>query len=525
MKRIQRLGGAVLAATLATAGLAVVTTSTASAAIRGQVTVNPASGNHATIFSGTATTDCPADSQGSLFTLEGPNLDPFQAFLGNGTATGDGAQSFVGASIANLKTNNAGSFTATSVYRIVFSCINGAGAATDTYEANLNYTFVSATAGTYTITPATVAVVSRASATTLTAAPSTVESGSSVDLTADVTPTTGADNATGSVEFFNGTTSLGVDNTLTANGVATLATSALPVGVNGVTAVFTPAAGSGLTGSTSPVTTVTVTAVAARPTTASLTASPVSGSAYQAVTLTCTVNAGTFQANGTASFTNNGAFIGSAPVTAGAPAVLTTSAASAPGAHDYVCNFVGTAPYTNSTSNTVTASFTQAGAVPDEQTVTVTIPGGVIVITTPYTPQNPLYLGVAVLDPATSTYSAAQVFNGITVTDSRAGNLGFTASVIAGDFINGPNSFSGAHAGFTNVAAQQVPGNAMQASNVVPTNTVAFAPGIGTQRTFATYAAGLPTGSVNMTATFSIAKVPTSVQPGLYTSTVTFTAV
>lgn len=520
--RIQRLSGAVLAATLATAGLSVATATPASAAILGPVTVSPASGDDSTLFGGSATTDCPADTAESGWFVEGPNIGTQEAAIGAGPTNGDGAQSFSGASIANLKANNAGSFTTNSVYRIVFACVSAPdGVVRDTYEANLNYT--AGGAGAFTITAPPVA--DRTSATTLTAAPSTVESGNPVELTADVTPSTGADNATGSVEFFNGATSLGSDNTLTSNGVATLATAALPVGTNSVTAVFTPAAGSGVTGSTSPATTVTVTPVPARSTTSALTVTPVSGPAYQAITLTCNVTASTGQAAGTANFTNNGVAIGSAPVTDGAPAVLTTSAASAPGAHDYVCTFVGTGPYSNSTSNTVAASFTQAGATPDEQTITVDIPTGVITITTPYTPANPLYLGVATLDASDSTYSASAAFDKVVITDTRAGNLGFTASLIAGTFTNGASTFPGKHAGFTNVTAQQVPGNAMQASNVTTTSTPAFTPGIGAQTPFASYAAGLPTGSVDVKATFGIDQVPTSVTPGLYTSTVTFTAV
>ena len=520
MKSTQRLSGAVLAATLATAGLTVVTTSTASAAVVGRVAVNPTTGNDSTLFGGSVTTNCPADTAESFWSMEGPGIEQYAASLGPGPTNGDGLQEFSGASVANLKSNNAGSFAANGDYRIVFNCISSAtGTVTDTYEAPLVY--VAGGAGSWTITPEVVA--DRATSTTLTAAPTSVEQGNAVDLTADVTPSTGTDNPTGSVEFFNGATSLGIDNTLTGNGVGTVSTAALPVGTNNITAVFTP--GAGFTGSTSAPAAVTVSPVAARPTSSALTVTPTSGPAYQAVTLTCTASAGAFQAAGTATFTDNGVAIGSAPVSGGNPAVLTTSSASAPGAHSYVCNFVGTAPYTNSTSDAVAASFVVTGATPDEQTITVEIPTGAITITTPYTPTNPLFLGVATLDPADSTYSASAAFNKVVISDTRAGNLGFTASLVAGAFTNGASSFPGSHAGFTNVTAVQVAGNAMQASSVVETDTVPYAPGLGSLREFARYAAGLPTGSVDVTATFGIDAVPTSVQPGLYTSTVTFTAV
>ncbi len=520
MKRFQRLSGAVLATTLATAGLGLATSATAFADVIETVNVNPKAGNDASQLSGSVTTDCPADTAESGWTMEGPGITPYTAFLGPGPGNGDGVQSFQAAAIANIRTNNSGSFAANGVYRVTFYCQSGnTGAITRTYEAILDY--VAGGAGAYTIRAQ--AVPSRATVTTLTAAPTSVEQGTTVNLTADVTPSTGADDPTGSVEFFNGATSLGIDNTLTPNGVGTFSTSALPVGTNNVTAVYTPAAG--FTGSTSAPVAVTVSPVAARPTTSALTVSPVSGPAYKAVTLTCDVAAGASSAVGTANFTDKGVAIGSAPVSGG-QAVFTTSAASAPGAHSFVCNFVGTAPYSNSSSTAVAASYdVVGGAVPDEQTVTVDIPPGAIVITTPYTPTNPLYLGVAVLNPTTSTYSASAAFDKVVISDTRAGNLGFTASLIAGTFTNGTGTFPGSHAGFTGVTAGQVAGNAMQASNVVVTNTAPFAPGLGTLREFARYAPGQPTGSVNVTATFGIAGVPTSVQPGLYTSTVTFTAV
>jgi hypothetical protein len=68
--------------------------------------------------------------------------------------------------------------------------------------------------------------------TTLTTSMTTAISGTAITLTA----TESATAATGTVNFYNGSTLLGTA-TLT-NGVATLATTALPVGTNSVTAVY-----------------------------------------------------------------------------------------------------------------------------------------------------------------------------------------------------------------------------------------------------------------------------------------------
>lgn len=545
MKRFQRPIVVALAAAIASAGLAVVTAAPASAAVLGSITVNPLSGTDATLFGGSLTAACPQGTTDSFFNIFGDaGLGPDGGFLGQGSTTGTGPQSFSGASIANLKTVNAGSFATSGAYEIRFSCF-GTSSVTDTYTATLNYLV----GGTPNPIPNgapitwTIAVPARATATTLSATPAgPFELGTLTNLAADVTPTTGADNPTGSVEFFRSTdggaaTSLGIDNILTATGVANLDGVSLPAGSNAITAVFTPASGANLTGSSSAATTVSVTPVAARPTSAVLTASPVSGDAYQAVTLTCTVSAGTFSPNGTANFVDGTSPLGSAPVVGGAPATLTTSSL-APGAHSLGCTFVGTAPYNNSTSNTVAASYIAVGATPDEQTVNVVIPAGVLTITTPYTPASPLALGTALLG-ADSTYSASAPFGTasdpdgagpltnsyITISDTRAGNLGWTASVLAGPFSNGASSFPGVHAGLTGLTKVQVTGNALLAGNVAVTNTTPFTPGLATPKVFATYPAGQVIGTANLFGTFGVDKVPTSVSPGTYTSTVTFTAV
>ena len=521
MRRFQRTIVTALAATLATAGLAVVTAAPASAAVFTNVTINPTAGTDATLFGGSVTTNCPAGTGDAFWSMEGPGIRPGEAFLGPGSSSaGVGLQSFSGAAIANLKSNNAGSFTTNSTYRATFSCIDATGT-TDSYVAVINYT--AGGAGGYVFVPP--AAPARSTTTALSATPAgPFEVGTTTNLAVTVTPTTGANDAAGSVELRNGTTVLGVDNAAPF----ALANVSLPVGTNNLTAVFTPDAAANLTGSTSNTLTVSVSAVAPRLTTAVLGVSPTSGNAFQSVTLTCTVSAGTFSANGTANFTDGGVAIGSSPVVNGAAAVLTGSFSTA-GAHTFVCNVVGAAPYGNSSSAAVTASYVNAGAVPDTQTVVVEVPQGVLTITTPYTPSSPLSLGTALLNQADSTYSASaqlgtEAAGYIVVSDTRAGQLGWNASVLAGNFVNGASSFPGAHAGLTGVTRVPLAGNTV-AATVLTNHTPNVSGGLGTSKSFATYAAGQPLGTVQLTGLFGIAGVPTSVAPGRYTSTVTFTAV
>lgn len=260
-----------------------------------------------------------------------------------------------------------------------------------------------------------------------------------------------------------------------------------------------------------------------------LSVSPTGGAPNQEVTMTCAPPSNAPTADGTARFLDGSQLLGTAPVTDGSAAVLRTTALGA-GPHALSCVFVDSETSASSTSNTVTAAYgTAAGPGADEQTVTVTVPQGALTISTPYTPSSPLRLGTAVLDQSDSTYSASAPFGTaedgyIVITDTRAGDVGWTASVVAGPFTSATSSFPGAHAGLTGVTAVQVPGNALPATAVVEIDTVAFAPGLGIPRQFAILPEGVATGSVNLTALLSIDQVPTSVTPGLYTATATFTA-
>ena len=92
--------------------------------------------------------------------------------------------------------------------------------------------------------------------------------------------------AAGTVEFFNGTTSLGVPSAISA-GVASKTLTGVVAGSYSYKAVFTPTDATAFTSSTSAVSTYVVTAPVPAPT-ASFTASAISGIAPLAVTLTDT---------------------------------------------------------------------------------------------------------------------------------------------------------------------------------------------------------------------------------------------
>jgi hypothetical protein len=149
-----RTTAAVTTAALALAaalGAALAHPMAAGAAVLGDVVVAPSAGSDATLFDGSVSAACPGGTDASFFSLEGTGLTPYEAFLGEGNATGTGAQSFSGASIANIETV-VGHGLADGTYQVTFSCFAGS-TATDTYTANLNYT--GAGSGSFTITDAT----------------------------------------------------------------------------------------------------------------------------------------------------------------------------------------------------------------------------------------------------------------------------------------------------------------------------------------------------------------------------------
>ena len=133
-----------------TAALATLAPGVASAAVLGSISVSPTSGTDSTLFSGSiANAQCPVGTANSFFQIIGADVGANgSGYLGDGTTTGRGQQGFVGASIANLKSTNTGSFSASGAYSITFNCESAAGI-TDTYKTTLNY--VAGGTGAFTI--------------------------------------------------------------------------------------------------------------------------------------------------------------------------------------------------------------------------------------------------------------------------------------------------------------------------------------------------------------------------------------
>jgi hypothetical protein len=287
---------------------------------------------------------------------------------------------------------------------------------------------------------------------------------------------------------------------------------------------------------------------------------PSSAAADTAVTLTAAVtntstSAALASGAGTVDFFDNGTStsdtitggqsLGTVSLGTGGIATLPYSL-FAVGAHNIVAEFLpaNTAVYNSSISLVVLFTATAPQYTPDLQTVVVGIPAGTLTITTPYGPTNPFNLGTAALNPGQTSFDASAPFGssssptaGVTITDTRAGDLPWTASAEASNFSDGatptPDLINAQNLGFTGVTPEYITGNALQAGDVtvyqLPNTGAPFAPGAsgtaglgGQAQEFASATAG--EGSVNVIGILTLT-APTSTPAGTYTATLTFTII
>jgi hypothetical protein len=399
---------------------------------------------------------------------------------------------------------------------------------------------------------------------------------SAITLTANVT-----DSAPGTVVFRNTDTNTQVGSTQTlpgsgggANNASVTIPAGLAVGTHHYQATYTPAAGANFDPSTSSTISYVVNG---RNTNVSLSVNH-GTEIGQSMTFTSTATdaqSPNGPVQGTVAWWDNGSPVtGASSHTDGTGTASATSATGfglGTGSHSIVAHFTpdDTATYGPSTSQPVTFTLSPKAGDPcnnadgvqdnandprsntciDPQTAVVTVDNGTLVISTPWTPSNPFDLGHMQLAPDGSylhTTAANSHFgdatnpaNGVTVTDTRAGNPGWTAALASTNFQSGGgNQINACNLGFTSVTPRQITGNALQAADVVPTQlpnggAAAIAPatsttcttGLGqanTAKNFATVAQNKGTGSVYITGDMDL-YAPTSTPAGLYTATLTFT--
>ena len=182
---------------------------------------------------------------------------------------------------------------------------------------------------------------------TLSASSASILAGQNETLTVAVTSPNGSTPA-GTVTFLNGAATLGT-GTLNASGMATLSTTALPVGTNSIDVTY--AANGNDAGATSNTVVVTVTTVQ---TATVLTSSATSIAQGQSVTFTAAVSGANGSAPaGTVNFYDGTTFLGAGTLNASGVTALSTATLPV-GTNTITASFVASGIYAASTSSAVT---------------------------------------------------------------------------------------------------------------------------------------------------------------------------
>ncbi|MBA0086494.1 MAG: Ig-like domain repeat protein, partial [Acidobacteria bacterium Pan2503] len=304
--------------------------------------------------------------------------------------------------------------------------LGGTHSITAVYSGDANYTGSTSSALTETVNAAssTVSIATSQNPATF---------GQSITLTASVTPSISGDQASGTVTFYDGVTSLGAAN-LSSNS-AQLSVSNLAIGSHSITAKY--AGDANFAGSTSPALSETVNPVT---TTTALASSLNPASAGQGVAFTATVQAGAGNsATGTVTFLDGSATLGTATLSSGSAQFTTSSLAL--GSHSITAVYGGSTNFASSTSAALSQTINQV-------TTTTTLVSGL----------NPAPAGQSVTFTATVQAGAGNSATGIvtfldgsTTLDTAivsSGSAQFATSSLA----PGSHSLSAVYGGSTDFA-------------------------------------------------------------------------
>jgi hypothetical protein len=360
----------------------------------------------------------------------------------------------------------------------------------------------------------------------------------SVTLTANVTPV----GIAGTVQLLDGSTSVGTPTYTQATGA--VSTTVTPGdGDHSYTYKFTPTDATSFNASTSSALAYHVNGIDATSTVLTGSTTGVVGTSQN---ITATVSDTSTSATipvGNVQFTVDGTNTALLAVGASGTAVYNYTPADTL-AHTIKGTFIPTnanvfSGSSDTTGVSVTATPIVSGPGIDPQNVQTTVAPGTLTISTPYTAANPFSLGTMVLSADGNTLSASAAFgdsavaaasdpgngvgasttNGVTITDTRSGSTGWTASAKDTDFTSTTStSILGANLGFTHLAAKYPTGNKL-AGHVITTDIAALSTTTATAFATTTYGPG----TVNITGTMGLSNVPTSTKPGVYNATVTFT--
>ncbi|MER6123394.1 Ig-like domain-containing protein [Streptomyces sp. NPDC001795] len=488
----------------------------------GTAEVTPATGSDTSSMTLTTSGACPSNATNIIVSVTGSGFPAGgQNVVGNSPISTYGTAANGGLIIPLSQTmrdyaNTAGFTTLTGQYTFTVTCrtaFNGTSLgdfpASIWFTSNTAYQNTDPAAKTDTTTSLAVSPASPATA------------GTPVTLTATVGPA----GAAGQVQFKDNGTALGNPVTV-SGGQAQLTTSSLGAGSHSLTAVFTPS-GTAYNGSTSSAVAYTVQAAPATATTTALAVSP-AGTADKFSPVSMTASVAPASAAGSVKFQDTvggtTTTLGTVPVAAGQASFTTSSLPE--GNHSFTAVFVPTdsSAYTGSTSGAVPYVIGAFKGVTASEDITTTVQSGALVISV----DNPhVTLPSPQLNADASLLTTTGAINPVTVTDTRAGNPGWSVSGQVTDFSDGgSHQINGQNLGWTpkvidkGVSQTVTAGASVAAANgVAPAD--AGAAGLKASRSLAN---GTGLGTAHLGADLAL-NAPTSTVAGTYTATLTLTAI
>lgn len=516
-----------IALTLATAvatGTGALLAAPAHAAQIGTLSVSPTSGDQDTTPVFDTSGACPANATNIRV-----------AITGSGIAN-DGNNNMVGNSgLAAYNSNGRGgkTITATVTFKDVFQSygvVSPSGTYTLTaicrtasdgtslgdFVGSVKFTPTGTFAGTYTAAVPTTTVLTLSD-------PGPIAYGSSETLTATVSPA-----VAGAIQFKDNGANLGAPVTL-ASGTASKTVSTLAAGSHTLVAEFVPAGGaSDPNQPSSDSKSLTVTQAG---TTLALSASPAgTQQQYQTVDLTATLSQAIA---GTVQFVVDGVNTGAPRPVSGTTATYSTNS-MAVGTRTISAVFTpsDTTNYSPATAPEMTYTITSPGVVVSSyEDISATVVPGALTISVD---ANQVDLGTAVINADGDLFVATGQLSPVTITDTRAGDSGWSASGQVAEF-TGANDAShrvneynlGWAPAAIDVATHQqgflVVGDAVLPAALSPGATPADGTlGLGSSRDFASAPAGHGTGTAKLGAGLTL-NVPTDTLPDTYTGRLTFT--
>jgi hypothetical protein len=509
-------------ASVVMAGTAVLGAGAANAAQIGTLAISPASGNQDTAPTFDTSRACPPGATNIQVRITGSGIaaDGNNNMVGNSGLSAYGNNGGGGKSVPSTVTfkdvfQQYGVVSPSGTYTLTAVCRTASDATSlGDFVGSVAFTTTGTFSGTYQA-----AVPTGTSLVLSPAGPITY--GTSETLTATVSPTPSG----GSVQFQDNGTNLGTPVAL-SNGSAAKSVSTLPAGAHTLTAVYVPASGSS-DQSSSDSKTLTVNKAGA---TLALSASPAgTQQQFQNVDVTATLSQAI---PGTVQFVVDGANTGSPKTVSGTTATLSTNSLAV-GTRTLSAVFTPSDPanYDSATAGDMTYTITSPDVVVSAfEDISATVVAGALTISVD---SDQVDLGVATINAAGDLFVAVGALSPVTITDTRAGDAGWSSSGQVADFVGANDAAHRINAynlGWTPavvaVAAHQSGlsvGAAVLPAALEPGHDPSDpALGLGSARDFATAAAGAGTGTAKIGAALTL-HIPTDALPDTYTGRLTFT--